>query len=245
MCFFMKKDEKFIIPSIDLLDGKIVRLLKGDYNKKTIYEIDILDLLEKYKKFHNLHIVDLNGAKGFGINFEIISKIRANFQGKIQVGGGVRSLEIVDKMINEIKIDRVVLGTIAIEDFNLTRSIFDKFGDEKIVLAIDCSFENGSYIPKINGWSKGNTNNKDLFTILDNYKDIARYILVTDISFDGTMRGVNKELYQLIKEKFSNFLLQSSGGVSSSLDIEKLKEVSDFAIVGKALYENLFNHLCC
>ena len=103
----MKNIHSFVIPSIDLLDGEIVRLYKGDYEQKTLYNIDIDELLEKYKDFQNLHIVDLNGAKGNGlVNIELIKKIRLKFKSRIQFGGGMRSIEIVNKALNEFNIDK-------------------------------------------------------------------------------------------------------------------------------------------
>jgi phosphoribosylformimino-5-aminoimidazole carboxamide ribotide isomerase len=233
----MKIINNFLTPSIDLLDNSIVRLYKGDYSQKTIYNIDIDELLEKYKDFENLHIVDLNGAKGSGlVNIELIKQIRLKYKGIIQFGGGIRSIEIANKMLNEFGIDRVVLGTVAIANFDLTKQILEKFGKEKIVLAIDCRLENGKWIPKINGWL-GNSNQKqDLFNTLERYENLAKYILVTDISVDGTMQGPNLDLYRQIKEKFPNFTLQASGGVSSVEDLQKLQKITDYAIVGKALY---------
>jgi len=240
----MKTLNNFLIPSIDLLDNSIVRLYKGDYNQRTFYNIDIDELLEKYKDFENLHIVDLNGAKGNGlVNIELIKRIRSKYKGRIQFGGGMRSIEIVNKVLNEFGIDRVVLGTIAITDFDLTKQILEKFGKEKIVLAIDCKLEKGKWIPKVNGWLEDSNQKQDLFDILERYTNLSKYILVTDISVDGTMHGSNIELYKQIKEKFPNFVLQASGGVSSIKDIEKLEKIVGFAIVGKALYEGLIDDI--
>lgn len=228
--------KNFIIPSIDLLDGKVVRLFKGDYEQKTVYDVAISDLLEKYQDYQNLHIVDLNGAKGDLIkNIEVVKTIRKNFKNKIQFGGGVRSLEIAENLLGELKLDRVVLGTVAINNFDLTKKFIEKFGKEKIVLALDCQRIGDDYFPKANGWLEETKD--DLFAILEKYKNIAKYILCTDISVDGTMQGPNFDLYKKIKEKFPEFLLQASGGVSSNEDLEKLQKITDFAIVGKMLYQ--------
>lgn len=228
--------KNFIIPSIDLLDGKVVRLFKGDYEKKTIYDIAISDLLEKYKDYKNLHIVDLNGAKGDLIkNISVVKEIRKNFKNKIQFGGGVRSLDIAGDLLDELKLDRVVLGTVAINNFNLTAQILEKFGKEKIVLALDCQRIGDNYFPKANGWLE--ETKEDLFTILEKYKNIAKYILCTDINVDGTMQGPNFDLYKKIKDKFPEFVLQASGGVSSVEDLKELQGIADFAIVGKMLYQ--------
>lgn len=229
----------FIIPSIDLLDENIVRLHKGDYDQKTIYNLKIDDLLFEYKDFKNLHIVDLNGAKSDGQkNIELIKKIRSKFNGIIQIGGGIRSLDVVDKILNEIKIDRAVLGTIAIKNIDSTKEILQKFTKEKIVLALDCELIEKDFICKSNGW-KDNSNVK-LNDLLFEYKDFAKYILVTDINVDGTMQGPNIELYKKIKQSFPNYTLQASGGVSSIEDVHKLMKISDFSIIGKALYDENF-----
>lgn len=240
----MTNFNNFIIPSIDLIDNNIVRLYKGDYNQRTVYNIDIDELLEKYKDFENLHIVDLNAAKGGGIiNIELIKQIRLKYKGEIQVGGGIRSIEIANKMLKEFGINRVVLGTIAITDFDLTKQILEKFGKEKIVLAIDCKIENGKWIPKVNGWIENADQRQDLFDILKQYTELAKYILVTDISVDGTMQGANLDLYRQIKQKFPNFILQASGGVSCVEDLYNLQQITNFAIVGKALYEGLIDDI--
>jgi phosphoribosylformimino-5-aminoimidazole carboxamide ribotide isomerase len=234
----------FVIPSIDLLDGKIVRLYQGNYNQSTVYNVDIDKLLEKYGNFENLHIVDLNDARGNGlVNIDLIKQIHSKFKGKIQLGGGIRSIEIANKILNEIKIDRIVLGTIAIVDFDLTKKIIEKFGKERIVLAIDCQFEDSKYTPKTNGWLENSNQKQGLFEILAQYVNLVKYILVTDISVDGTMQGANLDLYKQIKQKFPELTIQASGGVSSLSDLEKLQEIVNFAIVGKALYEGLIDEV--
>ena len=233
--------KNFVIPSIDLLDGQIVRLFKGNYGEKTVYNVEISALLWKYQDFERLHIVDLNGAKGNGIeNLQIIKNIRAKFHGKIQLGGGIRTLEIAQSVL-DIGINAVVLGTIAITDFKSTRKIIAKLGAENVVLAIDCKLENGKYFPKANGWIEGGT--VDLFEILAQYEPIASEILITDISVDGTMQGANLELYRQIKSHFPRLKLQASGGVSCVDDLRNLREITDFAIVGKALYEGIIENL--
>ena len=148
--------KNFVIPSIDLLDGKIVRLLKGDYDKATIYEVKVDDLIEKYDIFNTLHIVNLNGAKGEKCekNEKIITEIRKKFKGKIQVGGGIRDIEKMEFYLNEVSVDAIVLGTLCIKNVEKTIEIIKKFGAEKIILAIDCENVNGVFVPKINGWKE-------------------------------------------------------------------------------------------
>ena len=234
----MRNFSHFIIPSIDLLDGQIVRLHKGNYDEKTIYSISIDELLNRYKNFANLHIVDLNGAKNDGQkNLDLIKEIREKFNGKIQVGGGIRSIEIIENMINNIKIDKIVLGTMAINDIIKTKEIILKYGKEKIILALDCEEIDGKFILKSNGW-KDFTYMLELYDLLFKYDGIAKYILVTDIATDGTLSGSNLSLYTDIKAKFPNFILQASGGIGSMQDVKNLEKISDFVIIGKAMYEN-------
>ena len=132
--------KNFVIPSIDLLDGKIVRLLKGDYDKATIYEVKVDDLIEKYDIFNTLHIVNLNGAKGEKCeeNEKIITEIGKKFKGKIQVEGGFRNVEKINYYLNNLNVDAVVLGTLCIKNVEKTIEIIKKFGAEKVVLTIDC-----------------------------------------------------------------------------------------------------------
>ena len=231
--------KNFVIPSIDLLDGKIVRLLKGDYDKATIYEVKVDDLIEKYDIFNTLHIVNLNGAKGEKCeeNEKIIREIRKKFKGKIQVGGGIRDIEKIEFYLNEVSIDAVVLGTLCIKNVAKTIEIIKKFGAEKIILAIDCENVNGVFVPKINGW-KEFCDCKNIFDLLEKYNGIAKKLLITDIQRDGCLSGGNCDLYQQIKMKFPSFQVQSSGGISTIDDVKKLQKVADFAIVGRAMYEN-------
>ena len=237
--------KNFIIPSIDLFDGQIVRLLKGDYEKTTIYNIDIDELIKKYSIFNKLHIVDLNGAKGekCNENEKIIAKIRAKFKGKIQVGGGFRDVEKIYYYLNKLNVDAVVLGTLCIKNITKTIEIIKEFGKDRIVLAIDCEKINGMFVPKINGWQEF-CECKNIFDLLRKYNGIANKILITDIQRDGCLSGGNFDLYTQIKTKFPNFQIQASGGVSGIDDVKKMQKVADFAIVGRSMYEkNLFNEI--
>ena len=237
--------KNIVIPSIDLLDGKIVRLLKGDYNKATVYEIKLDDLVEKYSIFNTLHIVDLNGAKGEKCeeNEKIIKEIRKKFKGNIQVGGGFRDVDKIDFYLNQIKVNAVVLGTLCVKNVEKTIELIKKFGAEKIILAIDCENVNGVYVPKINGWQEF-CECRNIFDLLKKYDGIAKKLLITDIQKDGCLSGGNYDLYQQIKTKFPNFQIQASGGISSFEDIKKLQNTTDFTIVGRAMYEkNIYNDI--
>lgn len=235
--------KNFVIPSIDLLDGNVVRLKQGDYNKATVYEVKVDDLLEKYSIFNTLHLVDLNGAKGEKCkeNEEIIKEIRKKFKGNIQVGGGFRDVEKIEFYLNKVSVDAVVLGTLCIKNVEKTIELIKKFGAEKIILAIDCENVNGVYAPKINGWQEF-CDCKNIFDLLEKYDGIAKKLLITDIQKDGCLSGGNYDLYQQIKAKFPSFKIQASGGICSFDDITTLKDITDFAIVGRAMYEkNIYN----
>ena len=238
--------KNFIIPSIDLLDGNVVRLKQGDYNKATVYEVKVDDLVEKYSIFNTLHIVDLNGAKGEKCeeNEKIIKEIRKKFKGNIQVGGGFRDVDKIDFYLNQIKVNAVVLGTLCVKNVEKTIELIKKFGAEKIVLAIDCENVNGVYVPKINGWQEF-CDCKNIFDLLEKYDGIAKKLLITDIQKDGCLSGGNYDLYQQIKTKFPSFKIQASGGVCSFDDIKTLKNITDFAIVGRAMYDekNIYNDI--
>ena len=139
--------------------------------------------------------------------------------------------------LNEVSVDALVLGTLCIKNVEKTIEIIKKFGAEKIILAIDCENMNGVYVPKINGWQEF-CDCKNIFDLLKKYHGIAKKLLITDIQKDGCLSGGNCDLYQQIKTKFPNFQVQASGGISTVDDIKKLQEVADFAIVGRAMYEN-------
>ena len=249
----------FIVPSIDILDGKIVRLENGKFNKKQIYNINIEELLDKYKCFNLLHIVNLNGAKGEynEKNIILIKRIIQKFKGKIQLGGGIRTREDVNFWLNN-GVNNVVIGTLCINNIEETKNIIKEFGKEKIVLAIDCVNKDDRFIPKINGWKEfcykkkedtnAKTNNKklkyDIFYYLNEYKDTAEHFLITDICRDGMLMGTNIDLYKIIRQKFPNFKIQASGGVFDIEEVLKLKNIVNFAIIGKSIYEtNILNDI--
>ena len=237
--------KNFIIPSIDLLDGNIVRLKQGDYNKATVYEVKLDDLLGKYSIFNTLHVVDLNGAKGEQCkeNEKIIKEIRKKFKGKIQVGGGFRDVGKIDFYLNQIKVNEVVLGTLCVKNVEKTIELIKKFCAEKIILAIDCENVNNIYVPKVNGWQEfGDC--KNIFELLEKYDRIAKKLLITDIQKDGCLSGGNYDLYKQIKTNFPSFKIQASGGICSFNDVKTLKDITNFAIVGRAMYEkNIYNDI--
>jgi phosphoribosylformimino-5-aminoimidazole carboxamide ribotide isomerase len=225
-----------IFPAIDIKDKKCVRLIKGDFNNKTEYEISPVDQAGKYKDhgFKNLHIVDLDGAlTGETVNLDIIKEIVYKFDLKIEVGGGVRTIDSIQKYA-DAGAEKVILGSAAIKDKNFLKEACAKFKN-KVALGLDAKDGNLS----ISGW-KENSNIKTL----DFLKDVNDYgvsrLIYTDINRDGTKVGPN--FAETIKiANISNCPVIISGGVSSIKDIKKAKEVNnkniEGIIIGKAIYD--------
>ena len=222
----------YIIPAIDLLGAKAVRLLKGDYNKVTIYS----DTPEKVaKSFENdgaklLHVVDLDGAKdGTTANFDTVKKIISETELSVEIGGGIRDIERVKKYF-DIGVDRVIIGTAAVTDPEFLKEAVRLYGD-RIVVGVDIK---DGYVA-IKGWLEVSE-----LSCLDFCKQLygagVKTIICTDISKDGMMSGTNIELYRELSEKIGMNII-ASGGVSSLEDIRKLSNMNMYgAILGKALY---------
>lgn len=221
-----------IFPAIDLFDKKAVRLYKGDYNQMTVYSDNpaeiALDFRAKGAKC--IHVVDLEGAKsGETPNFEVIRDIKRTADLFTEVGGGIRSFEVIEKYISA-GVDRIILGTVAVTDTKFTEEAVRRFGD-KIAVGID--IKDG--YAAIRGWTEKSALTQDAAMTL--MQDIGvRTIICTDISKDGAMKGTNVSLYRELSEKY-NMDFIASGGVSSIDDIRALSELDVYgAIVGKAYY---------
>jgi len=222
----------YIFPAIDLYDSKAVRLLKGDYDKMTVYSDNPADIVHDFEKngISHMHIVDLEGAKsGDNKNFRMIAKIRESSDIFIQLGGGIRSMEQAEKYL-DLGINRIILGTAAIEDEHLLERLVDKY-QERIAVGVDVM----DGIVKTHGWRKSSgIHLKDFCETLNDLT--IRTIIATDISKDGAMRGTNISLYENLKRLTAADLV-ASGGIHS---IEELKKVYDLdlygAIIGKAYY---------
>ncbi|MDY5627731.1 MAG: 1-(5-phosphoribosyl)-5-[(5-phosphoribosylamino)methylideneamino]imidazole-4-carboxamide isomerase [Clostridia bacterium] len=221
-----------IFPAIDLYEKKAVRLLKGDYAKMTVYSENPVEIA---KDFENsgarfLHIVDLEGAKtGDTPNIETIKNIVKNTNLFTEVGGGIRSVDTVEKYLN-IGVNRVILGTAAVTDENFLKTAVEKF-KEKIAVGVD--IKDG--FAAIKGWTSVSE-----FTCFEFCEKMCKIgvktIICTDISKDGAMQGANVELYKELSEKFDIDII-ASGGVSSIEDVKKLKNLGIYgAIIGKAYY---------
>jgi phosphoribosylformimino-5-aminoimidazole carboxamide ribotide isomerase len=223
-----------IFPAIDIKDKKCVRLVKGDFNKKTEYEMSPVEQAGKYKDhgFTNLHIVDLDGAlTGETVNLDIIQDIIGKFDLKVEIGGGIRNLDSIQKYI-DAGVEKVVLGSAAIKDKIFLKEACDKFLN-KIALGLDAK---DGYL-SVSGW-KENTNQMTL----DYLKEVNDYgvsrLIYTDINRDGMKQSPNFDETLKVAE-ISNCPVIISGGVSSIDDVKKannLKNVEGI-IVGKAIYD--------
>lgn len=226
-----------ILPAIDLFDKKSVRLYKGDYNQMTVYNENPLEVA---KDFENsgaefIHIVDLEGAKdGTTPNIDVIENIVKNTSLKVEVGGGIRSREVIKRYL-DIGVSRVILGTIAVTDNAFLRSVVSEYGEK---IAVGADIKDG--FVAIKGWvEKSNVSCDDFFKELSEIG--VSTVICTDISKDGAMKGANLELYKELSRKYKMDIV-ASGGVSSIEDIKALKAMDMYgAILGKAYYIGAVN----
>ena len=227
-----------IFPAIDIKDKKCVRLIKGDFDNKIEYETSPIDQAKKYKDhgFKNLHIVDLDGAlKGETVNLNIINEIVSKFDLKIEIGGGVRTFESIQKYM-DVGVEKVILGSAAIKNKNFLKEACQKFPN-KIALGLDA--KNG-YL-SVSGWKESSNQ-----LTLDYLKEVNDYgvsrLIYTDINRDGTKQSPNFEDTVNVADN-SNCPVVISGGVSSIDDIKKAKTLKNIEgiIVGKAIYDGDIN----
>lgn len=221
-----------ILPAIDIIDGKPVRLYQGDYDKK---EIVADDIFKTAKSFENMgaeyvHLVDLDGAKsGSNQNHELVIKIANMLKIPVELGGGIRSFETIKYLLDN-GVSRVILGTIAMEDEELLKKAVDTYR-EKVAVGIDC--KDGKVYGR--GWLAGS--DLDYIDFAKKMESVGvKNIIVTDISKDGTLEGPNVEMLKKLKE-IVNIDITASGGIC---DIDNIKELMDIdlygAITGKAIY---------
>ena len=225
-----------ILPAIDIKDKKCVRLIKGDFDKKTEYHMSPVEQAGKYKDhgFRNLHIVDLDGAlTGETVNIDIIEEIVGKFDLKIEIGGGVRNFESIQKY-TDAGVEKVILGSAAIKDKNFLKEACEKFPG-KIALGLDAK---DGYL-SVSGW-KENSNLKTLDFLNDVNDYGASRLIYTDINRDGMKQSPNFNETENVANN-SNCPVIISGGVSSIDDIKKAKELGnkniEGIIVGKAIYD--------
>ncbi len=229
-----------IYPAIDLFDGAVVRLHKGDFDQLTNYSSNPVCVAQSFADAGAqwLHLVDLDGAKNpENRQISLIGKIINNTGLNVQVGGGIRSFDDVKTLI-AAGASRVVIGSLAVRDTETTNRIFEAFGSERICLAADVITQGDRFYIALSGWQEAS--NFDLFTFIETYLESGlRHTLCTDIDRDGTLTGCNRDLYQMVKRAFPNLLLQASGGISVLDDLVGLP--ADGVIIGKALYEGRFD----
>lgn len=221
-----------ILPAIDIIDGKPVRLYQGDYNKKEIVADDIFETAKSFERAgaEYIHLVDLDGAKSGGNeNHELVIRIAKELNIPVELGGGIRSLDTIKHLL-ENGVSRVILGTIAIEDENLLKTAVDTYG-EKIAVGIDC--KDGKVYGR--GWLEGS--NLDYLDFAKKMENIGvKNIIVTDISKDGTLQGANVEMLKKLKSTV-DIDITASGGVRDLDNIKELMEIDLYgAITGKAIY---------
>ena len=229
-----------IFPAIDIKDKKCVRLVKGDFDNKTEYEISPIEQAGKYKDygFKNLHIVDLDGAlTGETVNLDIIQEIVKRFDIKIEIGGGIRNFESIQKYTNA-GVEKVILGSAAIKDKNFLKEACEKFPNQ-IALGLDAK---DGYL-SVSGW-KENSNQLTLDFLKEVNDFGASRLIYTDINRDGMKQSPNFEDTEKVADT-SNCPVIISGGVSSIDDIKKAKELNnnniEGIIVGKAIYDGDIN----
>jgi len=222
----------FLFPAIDLYQGKAVRLLRGDYAQMTVYSHNPPEIAKKFKEAgaKHLHLVDLEGAKtGETPNLEIVKAILAETDLFTEVGGGIRSMEVIDRYLSA-GVSRVILGTAAVTEKGFVEKAVAKYGDR---IAVGVDIKDGCVA--IKGWTE--SSGIDAFSFCEAMQKIGVSTLIcTDISKDGMMQGTNRELYRTLSEKFSMNIV-ASGGVSSLEDIKALSAMNLYgAIIGKAYY---------
>lgn len=237
-----------IIPAIDLIDGQVVRLYQGDYDKQTTFDLSPLAQLKSYQDqgAKLLHIVDLTGAKDPNQRqIKLISELVAGLDVDIQVGGGIRSEAQVAELL-AIGVKRVVIGSLAVKEPELVKSWLNKYGSDAICLALDVNINAiGEKIVAVSGWQSAG--GKTLESLVAEFEHpgskqtALKHALVTDISRDGTLTGANTALYTELAAAYPTILWQASGGIATLDDVSAVKgSKAAGIIIGKALLINQF-----
>ncbi len=226
-----------IIPAIDIIDGKCVRLSKGDYSTKKIYNENPLEVAKEFEAhgIDYLHLVDLDGAKSNHIvNHKVLEQIASNTTLKIDFGGGLKTDDDL-RIAFESGAGQITGGSIAVKDKDTFVGWIEKYGADKIILGADAMNEKVA----VSGWQEEST--EELIPFITSYqKKGIQYVICTDISKDGMLEGPSFELYKrIIDECNSNLKLIASGGISTFDELPKLAEMGcEGTIIGKAIYEN-------
>ncbi|PSG88774.1 1-(5-phosphoribosyl)-5-[(5-phosphoribosylamino)methylideneamino]imidazole-4-carboxamide isomerase [Aurantibacter aestuarii] len=225
-----------IIPAIDIIDGKCVRLSKGDYNTKKIYNESPLEVAKEFQDagIEYLHVVDLDGAKAKHIvNHKVLEQIASKTNLKIDFGGGLKTNEDLNIAFNS-GASQITGGSIAVKNPEIFQEWLTKFGSDKIILGADCNNENIA----ISGWLE--ESDLKVIPFIQNYQSKGvSYVICTDISKDGMLEGPSFDLYQRILNETKGIKLIASGGISTFDELPKLAELGcEGIIIGKAIYEN-------
>ena len=229
-----------IIPAIDIIEGKCVRLTKGDYNTKKIYNENPLEVAKEFEAagIEYLHVVDLDGAKASKIiNYKVLEQIASNTNLKIDFGGGLKSDKDLEIAFNS-GANQITGGSIAVKNSSVFNSWITKFGAEKIILGADFYPDKTGGKIATNGWQEESS--LELLPFIDRYhKKGISYVICTDISKDGMLQGPSFNVYKDILTEVKNVKLIASGGISTFDELPKLKEIGcEGVIIGKAIYEN-------
>ena len=225
-----------LIPAIDIIDGKCVRLSKGDYNTKKIYNESPLEVAKEFEAhgIQYLHLVDLDGAKSKHIvNHKVLEQIASQTSLKIDFGGGLKTDEDL-KVAFESGANQITGGSIAVKDADVFRSWLTKFGADKIILGADANNEKIA----VSGWLE--ESDQELIPFVKGYQqEGVSYVICTDISKDGMLQGPSFDLYKKMLTEIPNIKLIASGGISTFEELPKLAEIGcEGTIIGKAIYEN-------
>jgi phosphoribosylformimino-5-aminoimidazole carboxamide ribotide isomerase len=224
-----------IIPAIDIIGGKCVRLTQGDYGQMKVYREDPLEVAEEFQQadLEYLHLIDLDGAKkGKVVNWKVIEEIQEKTALKIDFGGGIKTDSEVSQLL-ELGVNQLNIGSIAVKKPDVLIQWIKTYGAENFILSADVQDDNVF----INGWLE--SSDLRLFDLVDQFEKAGlQYMACTDIRFDGMLEGPNFKLYEKLKTRFPDLKIIASGGVSSVEDLKQLKLIGvEAAIVGKAIYE--------
>jgi phosphoribosylformimino-5-aminoimidazole carboxamide ribotide isomerase len=230
-----------LIPAIDLKEGRCVRLFKGDFAAETVYSNDPVSVLERYRELgaRTVHVVDLDGARdGNQPNRDVILEMAQRRRVRLQVGGGLRTLDRVIRLL-DAGIDRAVIGSVAVTSPEVVTSWLTEIDPRQLVLAFDVRInEQGVPMLTTHGWLK--TSDVSLWSAVERYLPSGlTHVLCTDIARDGAMTGPNCELYAEAVRRFPQIQWQASGGVANARDLEALRGCGVTAVIsGKAMLEN-------
>ena len=224
----------YIFPAIDLYEGKAVRLLRGEYDQMTVYSENPIEIAYEFEASgaSHIHMVDLEGAKNGGTpNIDIVRQVAEKTGLFVEIGGGIRSMDVIDAYIGA-GIDRVILGTAAVQNTEFVKAAVDKYGEK---IAVGADIKDG-YVA-IKGWTE--KSQYTCFEFCEKMQNLGvKTLICTDVSKDGAMQGTNRELYRELSEKF-NMQIVASGGVSTIDDVKALAKMNLYgAIIGKAYYTN-------